>query len=626
MKDENENDAQFPKVLTRLQQRNAELEKENSHYKNLVKNQTEIKLRRLTSELAILTKLNDAVNRGDSLKQLVRLLSREVRKFFACQGASILLLNSSTNHLIFQNPTLSPALTKRMEELLGIEIPNVELSLNNSSYYAQVLKSGEPRLVTESETVRNAIIEYIEATDFINEKIRARIRKLVPQIQFLLGIKSGISVPLISEGRVIGVLDIFTKKTLDESDIEWANKIGVQFASIIKRKQLEEELRKEEKLLRETQKISRVGGWEFDLVSGKGKMTETTFHIYEVPVGQEISAEDGIRFYPERVRPQIREAFDQLLQKGKPYDLELPFVTAKGKKRWVRTTAKAEKKGGKVVRIYGNLMDITESRRARDTAIKSEKRYHQLFENSPVPLWEEDFTALFQYLAHLKESGIVNIQKYIDENPQVIKDCIRKIKVLDVNKAVLELYQPKDKKDLLGNPGKVFSRGSIHVFKNEVLAFARGEKDFEAEEVVQTLAGEQRHLLLKISVEENSANDETTYRGLVSTVDITDRVKAEHALAEREKRLQKAQRVARMGFLDWDLKTNDIFLSNEIYELYGLKNEGKLKTPDFIAQVVHPDDLEFVKRELDLAVRGLKHRSEERRVGKECRSRWSPYH
>ena len=26
------------------------------------------------------------------------------------------------------------------------------------------------------------------------------------------------------------------------------------------------------------------------------------------------------------------------------------------------------------------------------------------------------------------------------------------------------------------------------------------------------------------------------------------------------------------------------------------------------------------------SIRGLNHRSEERRVGKECRSRWSPYH
>src|SRR2546423_2950399 len=32
------------------------------------------------------------------------------------------------------------------------------------------------------------------------------------------------------------------------------------------------------------------------------------------------------------------------------------------------------------------------------------------------------------------------------------------------------------------------------------------------------------------------------------------------------------------------------------------------------------------KSDMDLAAKGLGARSEERRVGKECRSRWSPYH
>ena len=34
------------------------------------------------------------------------------------------------------------------------------------------------------------------------------------------------------------------------------------------------------------------------------------------------------------------------------------------------------------------------------------------------------------------------------------------------------------------------------------------------------------------------------------------------------------------------------------------------------------DDIEFVECTVGIG----KHRSEERRVGKECRSRWSPYH
>ena len=38
----------------------------------------------------------------------------------------------------------------------------------------------------------------------------------------------------------------------------------------------------------------------------------------------------------------------------------------------------------------------------------------------------------------------------------------------------------------------------------------------------------------------------------------------------------------------------------------------------------HPEETEMLKTLLDMLVDVL--RSEERRVGKECRSRWSPYH
>ncbi|NIA31282.1 MAG: PAS domain-containing protein, partial [Actinobacteria bacterium] len=365
--------------------------------------------RRNAAELALVNKLNDAVNHGQSLKQIIRLLSKEVKKSFACKGVTILLLDANKSHLILQNSTFTPALIKRLEKLLGIDIPSVGLPLNKSGYYAEILQTAQPRLVTAAETIQSIINEFIQEAAFENERIRKRVHSKVPQIYHLLGIKSGISMPLISSEGAIGILDVFTNNIFDESDVEWVRRIAAQFLSIIKRKQLENDLKKDEKLLKETQKISKVGGWEIDVVSGKWKVTDTIYHIYQIPVGQKMSPEERMQFYPDYVRPKIRKAFDKLLQEGKPYDLELPFVTAKGKKRWIRTTAKAEKKAGKVVRVVGNLMDITESRRARDAAIENEKRYHLLFENSPAPLWEENFTGLFHYFAHLKKSGLEDL-------------------------------------------------------------------------------------------------------------------------------------------------------------------------------------------------------------------------
>ena len=51
--------------------------------------------------------------------------------------------------------------------------------------------------------------------------------------------------------------------------------------------------------------------------------------------------------------------------------------------------------------------------------------------------------------------------------------------------------------------------------------------------------------------------------------------KAEEALRESGKRLLKAQRVAGMGFLDWNLKTNEMYWSDEIYHLHGVDPKEK---------------------------------------------------
>ena len=91
---------------------------------------------------------------------------------------------------------------------------------------------------------------------------------------------------------------------------------------------------------------------------------------------------------------------------------------------------------------------------------------------------------------------------------------------------------------------------------------------------------------------------------------------AAEALRDREARLVKAQQVAHMGFLDWDLKTNELFCSDEVHEMYGVSREEVPTSPEFIAKVVHPDDMEYVQRNLDLAVRGVKRYDIDHRINR----------
>ena len=86
------------------------------------------------------------------------------------------------------------------------------------------------------------------------------------------------------------------------------------------------------------------------------------------------------------------------------------------------------------------------------------------------------------------------------------------------------------------------------------------------------------------------------------------------ALRDKTEGLLKALRVAGIGFLDWNLKTNEIFLSDEVYRLYGLKPDKARATPELVAKIVHPNDLVYVQNNFDLAVHEGKRYSIEHRI------------
>ena len=86
--------------------------------------------------------------------------------------------------------------------------------------------------------------------------------------------------------------------------------------------------------------------------------------------------------------------------------------------------------------------------------------------------------------------------------------------------------------------------------------------------------------------------------------DITERKKVEDALQQNKNRLLKAQNVAGMGFLDWNLKTDEIELSENTINIFGLDQDHNWITPELVTKIVHADDLELVQKNLELAVTG----------------------
>ena len=81
--------------------------------------QAEEELRRYSEDLALLNRLDAAINRGESLDATVALLAAETRKSFGGRGATLFLLSEDRQKLELSNMGLSGSEIRKVEKMLG---------------------------------------------------------------------------------------------------------------------------------------------------------------------------------------------------------------------------------------------------------------------------------------------------------------------------------------------------------------------------------------------------------------------------------------------------------------------------------------------------------------------------
>jgi PAS domain S-box-containing protein len=132
-----------------------------------------------------------------------------------------------------------------------------------------------------------------------------------------------------------------------------------------KRREAEQRLRASKSFLERTGRIVAAGGWEIDLATGHVIWSAQTRRIHEVAEDYSPRIEETIQFYSPEARPMIEAAVEAARREGTAWDLELPFVTARGNRLWVRTFGEVEYEQGKAVRLVGAFQDVTEHRQKR---------------------------------------------------------------------------------------------------------------------------------------------------------------------------------------------------------------------------------------------------------------------
>ncbi len=156
------------------------------------------------------------------------------------------------------------------------------------------------------------------------------------------------------------------------------------------------ELEETNRMLARTAAMAKIGGWELDLRTTIVTFTEEAARLHEVDhpyTPPKLS--QGDEFYPPHAWPTIKAAVDAAITFGTPYDLESPFITAKGRHIWVRVQGFPVCEGGKTIKLQGTFQDITEQKRTEAEVLASKTQLQSILASIPIPLFVKDAQSRF---------------------------------------------------------------------------------------------------------------------------------------------------------------------------------------------------------------------------------------
>ena len=360
---------------------------------------------------------------------------------------------------------------------------------------------------------------------------------------------------------------------------------------ITDRVRIEEHLRRHEMLLRVAGEIVHLGAWGFDPATQEGTWTEETVRIHDLEPGTPIDVAVGLKYYTDEARPKIEAAVQEAIAHGTPFDLELELVSAKGRRKWIRTIGQPVVADGRVVHVHGSFQDITDRKRSEanvvrlNTELKDALQWQrQIFEGSRDAVFLSD-----------EEGRFVAVNQAATELTGFSREELLAMRIPDLH----------DEPDL----------AAYRVFQRRILD---GERIL-SEAPVRRKDGH------KVAVEFNNSLVVISGRRLMHTAgrDITERKRAEEALRASKEELQATFDLASVGVAHAEPRTGRLLRVNPKMCAITGYSAAELLTMS-VSELTHPEDRDRDGKLFERVVLGEEpeYRIEKRYVRKDGSVAW----
>ncbi|NEU79593.1 PAS domain-containing protein [Nostoc sp. UIC 10630] len=455
-----------------------------------------------------------------------------------------------------------------MLHLLGDNLPNgvvyqVIRELDGSDRFSY-LSGGIERLteVKVEDALRDSSLLYRQ---FIPEDI-PRLQEAVEESRLNLSIfdiQLRIRTP---SGQLKWFHFRSTPRQLQDGRVTWDGLV----VDVTDLKNSEETLRKSQALLEESQRVARLGNWEFELASGKITWSKGLFDLFNrEPALLEPSYEENLQLYHPEDGQKLHQAVERAIATGESYK-QILRVPQNGSNRYFEGIGYAEfNADGEVIRLYGTAQDVTE----REIALRDRQKAEETLRQSEAQL------ATTQQIAHIGSW---------EWNLEAKKRCWSRetFHIFGLNPTQSEPTQPEFLQILHPEDRELFQSNFERAITQKT--------PLNIEYRVVLSDGSVRYLEAKAEIAYDPQGKAVKLLGYV--LDITQRKQAEAALARSEEQLRLTLEFNHIGLWDWNVETGEVIWNDNHFRLLGLEPETSAASYQLWRDCVHREDVERIEQ------------------------------